>query len=692
MTEENLTASGMLALIFLNADSRHARDGFNRLRSLAGCGEGSAWQALAWADHGVLGFSLMMPPTSGTDCSGAWPNLERAWAGVAADLAAEDVLGEARIFLALLPRPSSASSAHDNDATHMRVLDLVRAAIPEPSDDGWWQRSDTIPFHSPDGRTEDVLMWEIGPRTGDERSVRRLVAVAPARPEHQADRFPWTNSGDMPDPLTRHLMHAARLRYQIRIFADGKRSRQLGDELRFLVKNFSGGEAGERERLSAHLPRAHEAAIALRAELAATRHAIDAIGADLGNALSLPVSSFGSGALNEDRHLVTRFGQRLDDETTQLDAAIRNAHSLRRFLADKPPARTHCPGGTGLVGRACSNEENICSQHGTCQQELRVVVFTALGVEYEAMREYVAGPVRKQEERGTLYEVGTLPGAHRHWQIALAQTGPGSTTVGVQFDRAIRVFRPQIALFVGIAGGRKDVSLGDVVAANLVYNYEWGKSTLDGFQPRIRIHYSAHRLVQRAQLIARENRWQGRIRPGCPERPPASFIKPIVTGDKVVVHNRSAVALLLDQYASDALAIETEGHGFLEAAYVNPQVGALVIRGISDLLAGKDKASDDRWQPIASRHAAAFAIELLDSIAEDWGQSAAAHDHGLCLIDIKLCSQHDRTRAPAAAFRYRHRDPYRAARRENNVEVHRVVPVCHTYTTVRRTRCGKPAR
>src|ERR1022692_94102 len=99
-----------------------------------------------------------------------------------------------------------------------------------------------------------------------------------------------------------------------------------------------------------------------------------------------------------------------------------------------------------------------------------------------------------------------------------------------------------------------------------------------------------------------------------PDPAPASFVKPIVTVGKVIAHDQSAVARLLDQYTSDALAVETEGHGFLEAAYMNPEVDALVIRGISDLLTGKDKASDDYWQPIASRHAAAFAVELLDSI------------------------------------------------------------------------------
>lgn len=242
------------------------------------------------------------------------------------------------------------------------------------------------------------------------------------------------------------------------------------------------------------------------------------------------------------------------------------------------------------------------------------VVFTALGVEYEAVREHLAGPVRQVEERGTLYELGRLPGARGSWRVALAQTGPGSTTAGVQLERAVTVFAPEVALFLGVAGGRKDVTRGDVVVADTVYDYEWGKSTLDGYLPRIRTRFPAHRLLQRAQLVARENQWQRRIRPDCPQPPPVCFIKPIVTGAKIVGHLRSGVARLLDCYASDALAVETEGHGFLEGAYANPGVDALVVRGVSDLLAGKEKAADDHWQPIASRHAAAFAVELLDSL------------------------------------------------------------------------------
>jgi nucleoside phosphorylase len=240
---------------------------------------------------------------------------------------------------------------------------------------------------------------------------------------------------------------------------------------------------------------------------------------------------------------------------------------------------------------------------------------TRLWAAWADTEEQPGGRVRSRAESGTLYEMGELPaGAHGSWRVAIAQTGPGNATAGVQLERAIRVFQPQIALFVGVAGGRKDVSHGDVVVADRIYDYETGKSELERFLPRMRTYQSAYRLVQQAQLVARQGRWHQRIRPECPQPPPKAFVKPIATGAKVVADDKSEIALLLERNASDALAVETEGHGFLEGAYMNPGVEALVIRGISDLLTGKDQAADERWQPIASAHAAAFAVELLDTL------------------------------------------------------------------------------
>ncbi len=54
-----------------------------------------------------------------------------------------------------------------------------------------------------------------------------------------------------------------------------------------------------------------------------------------------------------------------------------------------------------------------------------------------------------------------------------------------------------------------------------------------------------------------------------------------------------------------------EGYGFLKAAYANPEVYALVIRGISDLIDGKEATDKTGTQENASRHASAFTFEIL---------------------------------------------------------------------------------
>jgi len=58
------------------------------------------------------------------------------------------------------------------------------------------------------------------------------------------------------------------------------------------------------------------------------------------------------------------------------------------------------------------------------------------------------------------------------------------------------------------------------------------------------------------------------------------------------------VAFLQATY-EDALAVEMEGYGFLRQTHANQQVNALVVRGISDLIEGKDEADKQNWQAIA---------------------------------------------------------------------------------------------
>jgi hypothetical protein len=57
-----------------------------------------------------------------------------------------------------------------------------------------------------------------------------------------------------------------------------------------------------------------------------------------------------------------------------------------------------------------------------------------------------------------------------------------------------------------------------------------------------------------------------------------------------------------------------EVYGFLQAAYAHQQTSALIIRGISDLINNKHEADTAHFQEIASRHASAFAFQMLASL------------------------------------------------------------------------------
>jgi len=242
---------------------------------------------------------------------------------------------------------------------------------------------------------------------------------------------------------------------------------------------------------------------------------------------------------------------------------------------------------------------------------LCTVILTALAVEYQAVRAHLADLQEEIHPEGTVYERGTFIAHHQRWEVGLVETRTGIARAAFEAGRAIDYFKPSVVFLVGVAGGLKEVNIGDVVVATKVYGYESGKAS-NIFQPRPEIGLSTYRMIQRAQAVARNQQWMQWIKP-FPQQFPRAKVAPIAAGDKVINSTKSSIWKLLKQSYGDALAVEMEGYGFLQAVYGNPHIDALIIRGISDLIEGKSEADAVGSQELAARHASAFAFEVLSS-------------------------------------------------------------------------------
>lgn len=238
----------------------------------------------------------------------------------------------------------------------------------------------------------------------------------------------------------------------------------------------------------------------------------------------------------------------------------------------------------------------------------RFLVLTALTVEISAVLDQLVNLREQVLPSGSIVEVGELHGDGKVVEVAVAQGGAGNISAAALSIELLGNLRPSALLFVGVAGGIKDVVIGDVVAATKVYGYASGKAQTE-FLPRPDVGRSAYRFEQRARADARRGVWLKR-RKGDASDVPTAHVGPIAAGEAVVASRRSPVYKFLREHYSDALAVEMEGRGLLEAAWMQ-HIEATVIRGISDCIDGKAKADATGSQKLAARNAAAFAAEVM---------------------------------------------------------------------------------
>ncbi|WP_052066637.1 phosphorylase family protein [Rhodococcoides fascians] len=259
------------------------------------------------------------------------------------------------------------------------------------------------------------------------------------------------------------------------------------------------------------------------------------------------------------------------------------------------------------------------------QQTVDVVVVTALQLERRAVRAHLDG-FEVESLSGMSADIG-FSYANREQRIAVIETGPGNVAAGLLALRAEASFRPSYMFMLGVAGGIKDVEIGDVVISSKIYWIEGGKADTN-FRARPDFAAVSGKLVQLARSVAADGAWIEGGRGGFGSWPdagrgPEAMVAPIAVAEKVIADRGAEASQLIANNYSDAVAVDMEDFGALRGGAETERAMTIAIRGVSDLLTAKTDADKKGSQPLAAANAAAFLFKLLDRLAELPGSGGA---------------------------------------------------------------------
>lgn len=262
-----------------------------------------------------------------------------------------------------------------------------------------------------------------------------------------------------------------------------------------------------------------------------------------------------------------------------------------------------------------------------------VAILTVLPEEYKAVYDKLTDPhhVPSPTPGPNLYAwvLGRVP--HRQsgasYSVALGMMGrAGTDPSALATADAITCWQPRYVFFVGIAGGfdLDGLQLGDVVVADLIYGYEYGKLE-EVFLPRQNWVYRTDlALVNGATAFYTTHPdWTHSIQMDHPaKRTPKVFTGQVASGDKVVDDPTNEFFAQVRKAWPRLQAVEMEGAGAAvaieHAQSKGLSVGFLMIRGVSDMPAPPDggkkvRGTQERgfWKPYAAEAAAAFAVSFI---------------------------------------------------------------------------------
>lgn len=225
------------------------------------------------------------------------------------------------------------------------------------------------------------------------------------------------------------------------------------------------------------------------------------------------------------------------------------------------------------------------------------VVFVATDLEFEVAAKQLTSKTEGFDQNGNWVLRGQTDGGSH---VLLVRTGQGNLASSSVATSVLQELLPPLAVFAGVAGGRHEQAIGDVVIASVVHDFESAEDS-GAFGSRAKSASVAHRIQQLSGAVARnESRGRGAV-----------TVRPIASGEKLVTSSNSKTAEWIKVVASDAAVVEMEGLGFMRAAS-NLEVPSTVVRGVSDHLGDKSSVTDKANQPLAARNATRVALATID--------------------------------------------------------------------------------
>lgn len=305
---------------------------------------GADYQAILRREHDLLNLSVVFAPPQDTTALGSarrlrigsaappgWIEFDRWWEG-AAEEGTDALLGIARIYQAKVTDAGPTASA-------VAAGTVLRSLPWLDQDDGWRDRPLTL--------TQGITAWEPAARE-DTRAERRLVVLAPVDRDPQLSALTWSRGDTNLPPLARYLMHAAKLRYQLRVWDGGRHPAQVRQRLADRVEQLRTWVEGS----SHHQPVDADPA-SLAADMAAVdrvmsharelRQTVHVATGNMTRAIGeLVADPAGPDLVTDDQDLARWFLETVDNAIADLDnvagSADRMAKLPRLHLPDPPPA------------------------------------------------------------------------------------------------------------------------------------------------------------------------------------------------------------------------------------------------------------------------------------------------------------------------------------------------------------------